>query len=338
MKPQLIILVAMWPFYSAASASCDLEKAKAEVAASLAGAPRAFASVGEATSSEKNAVVGMSSSLAGHRSASLLRQAAEHGCSAIAAAEVVEQHLAFSELALKRAAAKAELPVVEKAITHTDQLVKRLTAQFAAKTATLSVVVEAQQRLLTLQQKQAELLSVLSKQGEHPAGNISGALSAARFHEAEAARLQAEAQAVRGWDVVVSAGARRPLNGGTTEPFASISFTWSLGERAASKAASEVGRLSEQSAAERKLGATQLVIRREQELETELKIIDRRIADLLNARKPVEQGLAKLAGLDSAEAIAVRDSLILNELQLEAEQARLLALHEAITGLLAQLR
>ncbi len=338
MKPYLIILTAMWPFYSLASTACDLEKARAEVAASLAGAPRAFASVGEATSSEKNAVVGMSSSLAGHRAANLTREAAQHSCSAIAASELVEQHLAFSEMSIKRDAARQELRIIEVAIQRATQIAKKMSDQLAVRAVTVGAVVEAQHKLLALQQRQSELLSILAKQGAVPVGNVADALSSARFHEAEAQRLLAEAQAARGWDVVVSAGARRPLSGGKTEPFASIVLSWSFGHSEAAKAAADVGQLSQQVAAEKRLGATQSVLRRAQELETEQVIIHRRLSDLEQALTPIDQALKNLTNMQTAEAEIMQDTLILKKLQIHAEQANLEATWFGIEQVLNQLR
>jgi hypothetical protein len=319
----LIILAALLPitaFANEAQLACNLEQSKAEVTATVQAAPQAFGSVGqEPSSGEKSINAGVSQSFAGRSRATLIREAAAAKCDAIRSTVALDEHARWSVQTVKRNGALIELKTIEQAILEAKAHIAMLDQQLAAQVITINQHTDARQTLVSLENRQSELMRVLSAVVlPPPTSNVSQLIVSATTSEANAARLASQAQAETGWDVVVAAGVRQPLEGGQAEPFGSIGFKYSFGYSASKNAAAAVGSQTAALLAAQQGGYTQTVARQREEL---AKLIDAEtLAESTSVRQLFHlQGVrASLNGIETALAQNTARALDIQLLILQA--------------------
>jgi hypothetical protein len=316
----LLLLLPLAANASELQLACNLERSKAEVRAATLAAPAAIASVGQdAVSGEKALIVGISQSLSGRKQANLIRDSAEAKCDALHSTLQLDEHARWSQLQVQRASMLVELKLVEQAILLAKENIAQLDAQLTAQTITISQHTEARQSMVALEARQAEILRSLSVVSAPPPNtNIANLLASSRQHEANSARLAAQAQAETGWDVVISAGARQPQNG-SAAPYATIGLRYSFGAPAAAAAARDVGRNTELLLAAQQGGYTQTVLRQRDTLKALVQA--ETLASSTAARQitHLKRVRASMVGIDTALALNTIRSLDLQLLILQAE-------------------
>lgn len=302
--------------------ACNLERAKAEVRASTLAAPSAIASLGQdAASGEKALLAGISQSISGRKQAALIRESAEAKCGALRATLQLDEHARWSQLQVQREGTLAALKLIEQAILLAKSNISQLDAQLAAQTITINQHTEARQSLVALEARQADMLRNLAVVlAPPPNTNIASLLESAREHEANSARLAAQAQAENGWDVVLSAGARQPQHGGAT-PYATIGLRYSFGAAAAAAAARDVGRNTELLLAEQEGGYTKTVFRQRDTLKGLVQAETLATTSAAGQIEHLSKIRSTLVGIDTALALNTLRGLDLQLLALQAELA-----------------
>lgn len=301
--------------------ACNLERSKAEVRASTLAAPRIIGQLGQdATSGEKALIAGVSQSFSGRAQAEKLRESAEAKCDALRSTLQLDEHGRWSQLQVQRDGAKAELQIIEQAIVLAKSNISQLDAQLAAQTITINQHTEGRSALVGLEQREADLLRLLSVIVlTPPQTNISSLLESARISEGQAARLTAQASADRGWDIVVAAGARQPQNG-SAQPYATIGFSYSFGEKAAQRAARDIGTQTAELLAAQQGGYAQTVLRQRETLIGLIEAETRSSSTTARQETHLRRVRESILGIETALALNTLRSLDLQLKVLEAEK------------------
>jgi hypothetical protein len=322
MKHLALILILPFSVHAAElELACNLERSKAEVQALTLASPSAIGQVGQdATTGTKSLIVGISQSFSGRSQATLIRGAAEAKCDAIRATLQLDEHARWSQLQVAREGFKAELRIIEQAITLAKTNISFLDAQLAEKLITINEHTAARQSLVALETREAELLRGLSTSTmPSPDTNVRTLLEASRRAEGDAARLAAEATAARGWDIVVSAGARQPFNG-SAAPYATIGFSYSFGSADAQRAAREVGGYTEALAAAQQGGYTQTVVRQRETLANLIQAETLAASTSARQEEHLRRVRTSIVEIDTALALNTLRSLDLQLKVLEADR------------------
>lgn len=319
--------------------ACNLERLKAEVTATVQAAPQAFGSVGqESTSIEKSIKAGISQSFAGRSRAVLIRQYAEARCAALSATVALDEHARWSVQTVRRAGALIELKTIEQAILEAKAHIAMLDQQLAAQVITINQHTESRQTLVGLENRQSDLMRILSIVVLTPPNrNVSNLVEASRSSEATAAHIAAQTQSETGWDIVVAGGVSQPLDGGKAAPFGSIAFKYSFGYSASKAAAAVVGSQTAALLAAQQGGYTQTVARQREELAN---LIDAEtLAESTSTRQLFHlQGVrVTLNGIETAIAQNTARALDIQILILQAAAQGARARLAGYTGLFNQL-
>lgn len=287
-----------------AQLACNLERSKAEVAASTLIAPSAFASVGDTTTSEKNVSIGVSQSWSGRTQAAMIREAAEAKCASIAASVQLDTQALWAVAQVKRDGSQAELKIIDEAILMAVANLEILEKQVAVKSATVVQATNARQTLVTLETQRAELQRLLAIEVlPAPRMNVKAMIEQVQRQEAKSAALTAKASAESGWDVVTAAGVRQAISGGGATPFVAITAKYSFGLDASRSAAQDVGRNTQLLLASQQAGYSQTTDRQRLEFERLVGVeqsaiaLDRQQLDQIqpiwNSVKTIDTELAK---------------------------------------------
>jgi hypothetical protein len=315
------LLIPSFALANEVSLSCNLERSKAEVQASTLSAPSAIGQIGQdATTGAKSLIVGISQSFSGRSQAGLLREAAEAKCDSIRATLQLDEHARWSQLQVAREGFKAELRIIEQAISLAKTNISFLDAQLAEKLITINEHTAARQSLVALESREAELLRSLSTTVlPPPEANVVKLLEASRRAEGMAASLTAKAAAERGWDVVVSAGGRQPQHGSAT-PYATIGFSYSFGSGDAQRAAQAVGEQTEALASAQQGGYTQTALRQQETLRNLIQAETLAAATSARQEEHLRRVRSSIIGINTALALNTLRSLDLQLKVLEADR------------------
>jgi hypothetical protein len=320
MKFLIALLFPLTSLANEAQLGCNLERDKAEVSASILAAPQAVAQVGQdAATGQKSVIAGISQSLSGRVRAGLTREAAEARCDALRSTVLIETYGRSAVITVQRGAARVELKSIEKAIDLAKTHIAQLDNQLIAQVITINQHTQARQTLLELETKQAALMRVLAKVVE-PTEPIINLLDSARVAEGRAAQYLAESTAASGWDVKVAAGARQPFDGGSAQPYANITFTYSFGYSASKEAAARVGHSTEVYLASQGSGYTQTVLRQQKEL---AQLYDTEVltaTQTARERVALQKVRASLVGLNTVLALNTLQELDIQLLALIAQE------------------
>lgn len=343
MKLALLLLIPLAVQAQETRLACELELAKAEVQASILHAPSAFGSIGQdATTGSKSMSIGVSQSFSGRARADLVRKAAQAKCDSIRATLQLDEHARWAVLKVQRDGAVAELALVTEAIRFAKENLALLAAQLEAQTITLSQHTEGSQLLVSLENREAELLRQLSVPVlPPPQVNVTALIESSRAAEAETARLAAQSQAEAGWDVVVAGGVRQPLGGsasGGASPFATIALSYSFGYSAAKEAAARVGKKTSALLAVQQDGYNQTTARQAETLKRLIAAELQNSTTNYNQIVHLSQLKASLNGLDTALALNTLRALKLQLFALRADLAGAEARAAGYKFILAQLQ
>lgn len=341
---KMIMLVALMVFCAAvqsqeADAGCRLERTKTEIQARLAEAPQAFGSLGQdPVTTARSAIAGVSQSFSGRLQASKLREAVESRCAALRATADLDDHMRSAVTLVEKEGAMIEMRHLEEAKRMAAENVIELRRQLSAQTVTVTQYMEARAQMESVETKSTELLKLLAVSLKKPGDfNLREAIETSRREEGRAARLTAEAQASSGWDVVVQAGVRQPLQGGAANTFGNVSFKWSFGQPDAQRAAKRVEEEVMAYASAKEGGYAQLIAHQRESLSKLVDAETQRRFDILKHVREVKAELETLKSLDTAAAQNVRRSLNLEMKLLESERDGSLERNRGYTKLLNQL-
>ena len=318
-----LLLVPTLALAGEADVACTLERSKAEVAASVLGAPAAYGTIGQdPVSTTKIIIVGVSQSLSGHVQAGKIREAAEARCDALRASLALDSYARWAESSVQHSATVAELKVLEDAISMARANVDVLEPQLRAETVTISQMNDARGVVLQLEARHADLLRLISSAivAPPPTSSLQQMIQVAQEADARAAELDAEAQAAAGWDVAAQVGVRQEFGGGGQSAFGTVTFKYSFGAQAASRAARDVGAQTKELAAISEAGYAQTVARQAKELQA-LVSIERTASDA-TLRELSQLRLIRLsvAGVNTALGQNTARALDVQIKALEAEQ------------------
>lgn len=303
--------------------ACGLERSKAEVQATLLAAPELQTRLGrDSTTGQDALTLGVSKSLSGHLRAGTVREAAEAKCDAIRGSLALDSFSRWSMLNAQKIGARAELTKIEEAIALAKADIAQLDAQLTAQTITITQHTEARQTLVNLENREAALLKILA-QDSLPTPYVPAAklIAEAREAEARAAGLTAKAAASVGWDVVFTAGSRKPFDGSSAAGFGTIALTYSFGYEGSKKAASAVAGYTEALSIAAEGGTTQAIVRQRKTLEGYIEAETLNIATTARQRVHLQKVRASIVGIDTALALNTRRALEIQLKVLEADQA-----------------
>jgi hypothetical protein len=316
-----ILLIPSISLANEANLACDLERSQTEVQASTLYAPHVIGQVGQdATSGAKSLIIGLSQSFSGRSQASLLREAAVAKCDAIRATLQLDEYARWAQLQVNREGFKAELQLIEKAIDIAKINISFLDIQLKEKLITIVDHAAAYQALVALESRQSELMRNLSTVIlQIPETNVNVILQIARTAQGKAAGLSAKAVAERGWDIIVSAGARQPQSGSAT-PYATIGFNYSFGSAGAQRAAQEVSEYTEALAAAQQGGYTQTVVRQRETLANLIQAETLAVATSSRQEAHLSSVRSSIIGIESTLVLNTVRSLDLQLKVLEADR------------------
>lgn len=319
-------LLSVQAYCSEDTVSCNLEKANAEVQASVLSAPKAFASLGSTAIDTKNVVVGVSQSLSGVNKAGLIRQAADAKCQANAANIKLVHYSLFAENSIQHQGAKAQLDALDSVISKAKNNLNLLQEQLKHNEVTLMDVNAARLTLINLEQKKASLLGVLAvPQGNFSVEKLKDLADQAVEAQAQAAGLIAQAQAKEGWDVVVSAGVRQPLSSSSptdsqnTQSFIAVTANFSFGYSSAMHNAQSIQHLTADSLRESIDGYSQQLNRQKDKLTKLLEAEQIYLTTTQDEQTKVRQSIHLLDGLTTSLALNSVRNLEIEALELESE-------------------
>lgn len=320
---KLLALVLALPIFAYANElqiSCDLERSKAEVQASILGSPSVYGTVGQdPLVTSKNIILGVNQSLSGYKQAKKLRESAEAKCSAMRSTLLLDEYVRWSQLQVQHEGAKVELFIIERAILLAKSNISQLDAQLTAQTITIAEHTNARQTLVALESRQAELLRQLAiVMAVPPESNISTLLHESVEAEELAARLAAQAQAESAWDVVVSAGVRQPLDGSKAATYGTVAFKYSFGTSSAYAAASAVGKNTAKLLVTQEGGYTQTV---ERQRETLKGLVEAETFASATAARQIEHLSTVRASIVGIETALAQNTLRALSLQLKSLEA-----------------
>jgi hypothetical protein len=320
--PIVLALLANIALADEAQIACDLEKFRSEVQALVLESPTAFGAVGDSATSEKNITMGVAQSLSGRRQAALIRQAAEAKCDSIRASVQLDSYSQWAQLQVQRSGAIEELQIIERALIMAKDNISQLEPQLTARTITLGDHAQAVNALAEIEKRQDLLIKTLAVASvTPPETNVMTLIESLQVREAQAAELEARAQAETGWDTVVSAGVRQPMSGNQgTQPFATIGFKWSFGYSAARDAARNVGVQTGELLRVQQNGYTQTVIRQRETLQQLIKAETLEMNSIRWHMGNLRQTRVSVQGIDTALA---QNTLRSVNLQLSVMEAQL---------------
>ena len=327
----LLIMPAISYAETEAELSCDIIKSNAEVQASVSGSPQAFTSVGDAASGTKNIAVGVSQSLSGIRSASLLRESAVAKCDAIKDTLLLDEHIRWSLAVIDRDSVVAQLRVIQEAIKIARANTDQLGTQLAAQTITLEQYNVSRQQLTTLQNKKFDLMGQIAEGILQPPqiSNLMTLIDDARIKQARADSLAARAQAETGWDLVASTGVNRPINGGTTSPFVTIGIRYSFGYESARESAARIETKTNELLKIQQNGYQQILMRQADTIRSKLDIENANLKNTSEEIDNLEKLKTPLLPLDTTLS---RNALITLELQIKILEADKSGMQAKING------
>ncbi len=339
MKHALMLLLAL-PLAAGAAEpadlACDLERARAEVTASLLSRPTAFGTFGGAATSERNVTVGLSQSLSDLVRAGTIREAASARCSALAAEMLLDSQARWALLSVKRDAGTIELAAVDRALVTADANVNLLAGQLDARTITIGEYREAAGARTALELRRADLLRALAAPvPPTPTMDVPALIARAEEQEARSVALAERANAGNGWDVAVSGGVRQRLSGGGADPFVAVTARYSFGLGASRRAEADVRRVAAELAGAREDGRAGVAAR---ELVEVRGLIDADEASVARATRELDELRrirAPLSGIDTALALNAVRTL---DLQIEALGATVVGASARLDGYRAVLK
>lgn len=312
-------------------ASCDLERARAEVLATVIEAPYIYGSVSNAAN-DKGATLGAGYSFAGRSRAKLIRAAADARCTALGATLVLDEQRRWLLVTINKAAAKAELELLLVAKVKAAEHVQLLQAQLNAQTATLAEYNAARQAQQALDSRMAQLRLALAEPSQPITERaLDELLATARTATARAAELDARANAEAAWDLSLIAGGRKEFTGtsspsftaskGGGAPFVGLTFSWSFGSSAAQRAATAVKDSTERLFTVSEAGYATFANKLLERAAATLKTEQERERTLAAGLQETEAMLASLGALSTASALNVKRTFALQALTQQAELA-----------------
>lgn len=311
--------------------ACDLEKAKAEITASILESPYAYGSINNAPN-DKAATAGIGYSLAGRSKAKAIREAADARCTAVAATLELDEQQRWTMLSISKAGAKAELVVLLEAKKRSDEQLLFIRSQLKAQTVTLAEFSGARQAQNAIDSRISQLKAILSEPSTLSASKtFRELLELAKSSTVRAAELEARAAAESAWDISAVIGGRKELGSGSPgssssgdigrgTPFIGLTFRWSFGYSAANSAVRTVRERTERLFVISRAGYIQTADRLLSQVQDLLKIEREREAFVSSQVRETEQLLASFGSLDTALALNTKRSL---ELQHNIQQAEL---------------
>lgn len=319
--------------------SCDLEKAKAELSASVLEMPYAYGSVSN-NPTDKGVTAGIGYSFIGRSKAKLMRDAADARCTALAATMELDEQQRWLLVAIAKVGARAELEGLLEARKRAAEQTIQLQAQLNAKTVTIAEYNTVRQAALGIEARINQLrLTLADPSTVSSTKTIKSLLEVAKTSTVKAAELEAKVSAESAWDVSVVAGGRKEISswnpssgndgsGKPTTPFVGITFRWSFGAGAADKAVGTVKDRTERLFVAATSGYVQSADRLLLQVTDALKVERDREAQLQTSLREAESVIGTFKPLDTALALNTRRSL---ELQAAIQQAELSGVRRRIT-------
>ena len=309
--------------------TCDLEKARAEVTASVLAAPYVYGSVSNA-SNDNGVSLGIGYSFAGKSRAKLLRDAAESRCMAMGATLELDEQQRWLLASINKAGARAELETLVQARARSLEQLGFIRAQLKAQTVTLAEYNAARQAQQGIEARIAQLRLVLAEPTQPTSvKSVRSLLEVAKAQTTRAAELEARSSADAAWDVSIVAGARADIDsikGGSTPkqapaPYIGLTFRWSFGAAGASKAVTTVKDRTEQLFVISKAGYVATADRLLEQVTEALKIEQDREASVAAQLRETETLLISFRTLDTALALNTKRTLELQALMQQGELA-----------------
>lgn len=310
--------------------TCDLEKAKAELSASILEMPYVYGSVSN-QSNDKGVTAGVGYSFVGRTKAKLLREAADARCTAVAATLELDEQQRWLLVSIAKAGARAELEGLLDARKRVAEQTSFLQAQLSAKTVTINEYNAVRQAAQGIESRISQLrLTLTDPSSVSSTKTIRSLLEVAKAQTVKAAELEAKVSAEAAWDVSVVAGGRKDIqswspsgnsgDGKAAAPFIGVTFRWSFGGGAANKAVATVKDRTERLFAASTSGYVQSADRLLLQVTDALKA-ERDREDMLSKQLRETEGLlATFRTLDTALALNTKRTL---ELQAVVQQAEL---------------
>lgn len=252
MNKLFVALMLIAPVAQAGSvdALCNLQKAKSEVIAAIAGSPEVLVSnnpvaIGLSPGGSSNSAgisnmgtsVVIKQSLSGLEKARKLRSSADASCKAIASAQVLSDFLDAYVENIDGMAAKKSMPHLNNAIDQIKQQLIEIKPKLASNNATVQDYAFLTSQLTDLQiKRQVALIAINKSPDDYSVQKLQSNMDLFLEHSSEAQALEASAYGTHAWDVSVGVG-KNGSNGSTT---AMLTAKISLGAYGAYSAVDDV--------------------------------------------------------------------------------------------------
>jgi|GEM_PF-1171770 hypothetical protein len=277
---------------------------------------------------EKQAVVGVSKSLSKHLQGNAAMRAAELDCRLYAQTVDLGRAVKYRMAAVERDVATQRVQDLQRILQTTDEEIVQANARKRSGNATLADVVSLTQRRQQIYSQYMSARDDANKPGipEVPSVDMDAAIQSIETLTLDLQDELNRKQKLQAWDVSVVVGMQKPISGQPSgsstnaRPFASLAFNYNLN-------AIDYGRKLEAAT------ASMMALRREQndELFHQVDVMRKAIEEtrnLLRTSQPtldaevnrLNEELASVRDIDSAEAWRVRAHLRLNLMTAEMDQ------------------
>lgn len=233
-----------------ADALCNLQRAKNEVIAAVAGTPEVLVSnspvaagLTPTNSSTTNNLSNMGTtvvirqSLSGLDKASKLRKSSDANCRAVAAAQVLSDFLDAYVVNIDGLAAQKSLPYLDGAISLIKQQISEIKPKLASNNATVQDYSLLTSQLTDLQiKRQAALIAISKSPDDLSVNKLQANMAIFLEFSSEAQALESSAYASQAWDINVGVG----KDGGNGSTTALLTAKISLGAYGAYAAVNDV--------------------------------------------------------------------------------------------------